>query len=118
MKDGYTFWDGIRNYAARNNLRAMQQGDKLLFYHSNDGLAIVGIAEVAKEHYQDPTTDDPNWVVVDIKPLMPLPTPVTLHELKADPFFAQMELIRLSRLSVSKVSPAEYERILELGGVK
>src|ERR1700754_2408592 len=90
VKDGKTFWDGVRNYAARNNLRAMQKGDHVFFYHSNEGLAIVGIAEVAKAAYQDPTTDDPNWVVVDLKPLKALPTPVTLEQLKADPSFENM----------------------------
>ncbi len=117
VKDGITFWDGVRNYGARNNLRAMQPGDKVLYYHSNEGLEIMGIAEVVNPAYQDPTTDDTNWVVVDFKPVMPLPKPVTLAYLKADPFFASFELIRLSRLSVSKVTPEEYNRILELGGL-
>ncbi len=118
VKDGKTFWDGVRNYAARNNLKAMKKGDQVFFYHSNEGLEIVGIAEVVKEAYQDPTTDDPNWVVVDFKPLKALPKPVTLVELKADPFFADMDLIRLSRLSVGAVKATEYKKILKLGGVK
>lgn len=117
LKDKKTFWDGVRNYAARNNLRAMQKGDEVLFYHSNEGLAIVGIAEVAKAAYQDPTTDDPNWVVVDLKPLKTLPKPVTLEQLKADPSFADMDLVRLSRLSVGTVKPAEYKKIMKLAGL-
>ncbi len=118
VKDGKTMWDGVRNYAARNNLRAMKKGDEVLFYHSNEGLAIVGIAQVVKEAYQDPTTDDTNWVVVDLKPLKAIPNPVTLEQLKADPFFADMDLVRLGRLSVGAVKPAEYKKIMKLGGVK
>ncbi len=117
VKDGVTFWDGVRNYGARNNLRAMAKGDKVLFYHSNEGLAIVGIAEVVKEAYQDPTTDDTNWVVVDLKPYKTLPNPVTLATLKADKAFEQMDLIRLGRLSVGKVTEEEYKCILEMGGL-
>jgi predicted RNA-binding protein with PUA-like domain len=118
VKEGNTFWDGVRNYAARNNLKAMKKGDQVFFYHSNEGLEIVGIAEVVKEAYQDPTTEDPNWVVVDFKPVEAMPKPVTLAELKADPFFADMDLIRLSRLSVGAVKAAEWKKILRLGGVK
>jgi predicted RNA-binding protein with PUA-like domain len=117
VKEGKTFWDGVRNYAARNNLKAMQKGDHVFFYHSNEGLAIVGIAEVVKPAYQDPTTDDPNWVVVDLKPLKALPKPVTLEQLKADPAFENMDLVRLSRLSVGTVKPAEYKKIMKLGGL-
>lgn len=117
LKDGKTVWDGVRNYAARNNLRDMAKGDHVFFYHSNEGLAIVGIAEVAKAAYQDPTTDDPNWVVVDLKPIKTLPSPVTLETLKADPFFENMDLVRLSRLSVGKVTAAEYKKIMKLGGL-
>lgn len=118
VKDKKTFWDGVRNYAARNNLKAMAKGDQVLFYHSNEGLAIVGIAEVVKEAYQDPTTEDTNWVVVDLKPVKAMPQPVTLAQLKADPAFANMDLIRLSRLSVGRVTPEEYAMILEMGGLK
>lgn len=118
VKDGKTMWDGVRNYAARNNLRAMKKGDEVLFYHSNEGLAIVGIAEVLKEAYQDPTTDDTNWVVVDLKPKKAIPKPVTLEQLKADPSFADMDLVRLGRLSVGIVKPAEYKKIMKMGGVK
>lgn len=116
-KDGKTFWDGVRNYAARNNLRAMKKGDKVLFYHSNEGLAIVGIAEVAKEAYQDPTTDDANWVVVDLKPLQALPKPVTLADIKAEKTLEDMDLVRLSRLSVGAVKEKEYKKIMKMAGV-
>jgi len=118
VKDGQTFWDGVRNYAARNNLKAMKKGDKVLFYHSNEGLEIVGIAEVVKEHYQDPTTPDPNWVVVDLKPVKPFKQPVTLAQMKAEKRLANLQLVRLSRLSVSAVTPEEYKVILEMGKTK
>jgi predicted RNA-binding protein with PUA-like domain len=115
--DKLTFWDGVRNYAARNNLRDMAKGDKVLFYHSNEDLAVVGVAVVAKTAYQDPTTDDANWVAVDLKPWKSLKRKVTLAELKAIPEFATLELIRLGRLSVSKVTEAEYKTITTLGGL-
>ena len=118
VEDKQTFWDGVRNYAARNNLRAMAKGDKALFYHSNEDLAIVGIAQVAKTAYQDPTTEDTNWVAVDMKPVKTLTRPVTLSELKSNPEFASMELIRLSRLSVSRVTESEFQKILEMSGTK
>lgn len=118
VKDGKTHWDGVRNYAARNNLKAMAKGDHVLFYHSNEGLAIVGIAEVVKTAYQDPTTDDTNWVVVDLKPLKAIPNPVTLADIKATPELKDMDLVRLGRLSVGTVKPDEYKRILKMGGVK
>lgn len=116
QKDGKTFWDGVRNYAARNNLKAMQKGDKVFFYHSNEGLEIVGIAEVAKTAYQDPTTDDPNWVVVDLKPYKKLPNPVTLAQIKAEPKLANMALVKLSRLSVGPVTEDEYQQIMKMAG--
>ncbi|MFI5196492.1 MAG: EVE domain-containing protein [Chitinophagales bacterium] len=117
VKDKKTVWDGVRNYAARNNLKAMAKGDQVFFYHSNEGLAITGIAEVVKEAYQDPTTDDPNWVVVELKPVKALPKPVTLADIKADKFLADMQLVRLGRLSVSAVTPAEYKKVLKMGGL-
>lgn len=118
VQDKQTHWDGVRNYAARNNLKAMKKGDEVFFYHSNEGLEIVGIAKVAKEFYQDPTTDDPNWVVVDFKPVKKLKKPVTLATIKADKRLAGMQLIKLSRLSVSAVSDEEWQIILELSGTK
>ncbi len=117
VKDKKATWDGVRNYAARNNMRSMKKGDQVFFYHSNEGMAIVGITEVVKEAYQDPTTDDANWVVVDLKPVKALPSPVTLAALKADKTFEQMALVRIGRLSVSPVSEAEYKKILKLGGL-
>jgi len=113
-KDGRTFWDGVRNYAARNNMRAMKEGDLVFFYHSNEGKEIVGIAKVVKEAYQDPTTDDTNWVVVELSPVEPLRNPVTLAQVKAEPFLKDLELVRLGRLSVSAVKPAEFDKILEM----
>jgi len=117
VKDKKATWDGVRNFAARNHLKAMKKGDQVFFYHSNEGLAIVGITEVVKEAYQDPTTDDTNWVVVDLKPVKALPTPVALAEMKADKAFENMALIRIGRLSVSPVSSAEARKILKMGGL-
>ena len=117
-KDKQTFWDGVRNYAARNNLKAMKKGDEVLFYHSNEGLAIVGIAKVAKEAYQDPTTDEDAWVVVDLKPYKKIKKPVTLEQVKADPRLKDMALVRLGRLSVQPVTDDEWKIIMELGGMK
>ena len=114
LKDKRTFWDGVRNYAARNNMKAMKLGDELFFYHSNEGLAVVGIAKVVKEFYQDPTTDEDAWVVVDVAPVKTLKKPVTLQQIKSDKRLAQMEIVRLSRLSVSKVQPEEWKVIMEL----
>jgi predicted RNA-binding protein with PUA-like domain len=117
VKDKKTFWDGVRNYAARNNMRAMKKGDRVLFYHSNEGLAIVGIAEIVKEAYQDPTTEDTNWVVVELKPVKAIPVPVTLAAIKQEPSLANMQLVKLSRLSVAAVTQQEYEIILNMGGL-
>lgn len=117
-KDKQTFWDGVRNYAARNNLRAMKKGDEVFFYHSNEGVEIVGIAKVAKEAYQDPTTEDPNWVVVDFKPLRKLKKTVTLAQIKADKRLANMDLVRLGRLSVQTVKDDEWQLVLEMAGEK
>lgn len=113
-KDQLTFWDGVRNYLARNNLREMRVGDLCMYYHSNEGKEVVGIAEVVRESYQDPTTDDQNWVVVDVKPVQKLKTPVTLATMKADPRLQGIELIRMSRLSVSKLKKDEFDIILSL----
>lgn len=117
VKDGKTFWDGVRNYAARNNLKAMKKGDQVLWYHSNEGLEIIGIAKVVKEHYQDPTTPDPNWVAVDLAPVKKLKKPVTLAQMKAEKSLASMDLIRLGRLSVGTVKPEEFEKIMEMAGM-
>lgn len=117
-KDGKAVWDGVRNYAARNNLRAMKKGDLALYYHSNEGLEIVGIAKVVKEHYQDPTTDDPAWSVVEFVPFKKLKRPVTLAEIKADKQLKDMQLVKLSRLSVSAVKTEEFDHILALAQKK
>ena len=117
-KDKQTFWDGVRNYAARIHLRAMKKGEQVLFYHSNEGLAIVGIAKVAKEHYQDPTTEDDAWVAVDLKPFKKLKKPVSLEQVKADKRLSNMALVRLGRLSVQPVTDEEWQIIMELAGEK
>jgi len=117
-KEGKTFWDGVRNYAARNNLKAMQPGDRVLYYHSNEGLEIVGIAEVIKEAYQDPTTKEDAWVVVDLKPVKKLKHPVTMQQVKADKRLANIDLLRLSRLSVQTVKAEEWKVIMELADEK
>ena len=114
VKDKKTTWDGVRNYTARINLRAMQIGDWCFFYHSNEGMEIVGIAEVSKEAYQDPSTEDDRWVAVDVKPVQKLNRPVTLAEMKADKRLEGFELIRISRLSVAKVTKKEFDTILSL----
>ena len=114
VKDKKTTWDGVRNFRARNNLRDMKKGDEIFFYHSNEGLEIVGIAKLTKEAYQDPTTDDTNWVVVDIKPVRKLKRAVTLAEIKKEPRLEAIELVKLSRLSVSAVTAGEWSIILEL----
>ena len=116
VKDGVTFWDGVRNYGARNNLRSMKKGDLLLLYHSNEGMEIVGIAKVVKEHYQDPTTEEDAWLVVDVKPVKKLKKPVSLATIKADPRLKEMALVRLGRLSVQPVTDEEWDIVVnELG---
>jgi predicted RNA-binding protein with PUA-like domain len=118
VADGRTFWDGVRNYGARNNLKAMKKGDLILYYHSNEGVEIVGIAMVVKEHYQDPTTQDSAWVVVDISPVKKLKQPVSLAMVKADPRLANMALVRLGRLSVQPVTEDEWKVVMELSKTK
>lgn len=117
VKDGWTYWDGVRNYEARNNIRAMAIGDQLLFYHSNEDRAVVGIAEVIREHYQDPTTDDDRWSVVDIKPLQALSSAVPLAEIKREPRLSNMQLVTRGRLSVSPVTADEFGVIVAMGGL-
>jgi len=116
VKDKQTYWDGVRNYAARNNLKAMERGDEVLFYHSNEGLEIVGIAKVAKEHYPDPTADDDTWVVVDLKPYKKLKKPVGLVQIKADKRLSEMALVKLGRLSVQPVTEKEWKIVMEMAG--
>ena len=116
VTDKQTFWSGVRNYAARINLRAMKKGDEVLYYHSNEGVEIVGIAKVVKESYQDPTTDDERWVAVDLKPVRKLKKAVPLDLLKKDKRLANMDLVRLGRLSVQTVKPEEWEIVMNLAG--
>ena len=118
VKDGSTYWDGVRNAQARNNLQAMKVGDQLLYYHSNEGKEVVGVAKVTKRAYQDPTTDDDRWVVVDVVPVKPLATPVTLQQIKADASLAKIPLVTQSRLSVQPIDKRSFDRILKLGGTK
>lgn len=113
-KEGRTFWDGVRNYQARNNLKLMKAGDLVMWYHSNEGKEIVGIARVVKEFYQDPTTEDPNWVVVDLEPVESLKKPITLEQIKADERLKDIGLVRQGRLSVMALKRDEFDRILEL----
>lgn len=118
VKDKETNWTGVRNYAARLHLRAMKKGDQVLYYHSNDGTEIVGIAKVKKEAYQDPTTDDDRWVAVDLQPYKRLKHPVSLDQVKADPRLAGMALVRIGRLSVQPVTDQEWAVVMELAGEK
>ena len=115
VAEGKSMWDGVRNYQARNNMMAMKEGDLVLFYHSNEGKEIVGMAKVTKEHYPDPTTDDPRWVVVEFEPVQQFKKPVTLAMLKADERFAHVSLVRQGRLSVLPIKREEFDLILGLG---
>ena len=111
-------WDGVRNFEARNNLRAMKKGDLVLFYHSSEGKEVVGIATVAKEAYPDPTATEGDWSAVDLAAVKPLKKPISLDTLKADKVLKDMKLVKISRLSVSPVTKEEFDRILELTGTK
>lgn len=115
LEDKGTFWDGVRNYQARNNLQAMKEGDLVLFYHSNVGKEVVGIARVTRTSYQDPTTDDSRWVAVDLVPVETLSRPVTLEQIKQDELLQDIALVRQGRLSVMPLRPGEFDRIVELG---
>jgi predicted RNA-binding protein with PUA-like domain len=118
VRDGRTHWDGVRNHQAANNLRAMRVGDRAFFYHSNEGLEIVGIAEIAREAYPDPGDESGRFVMVDIRPLMPVAKPVTLQQMKAEPRLAGLALIRQSRLSVVPVAAAEWSVICGMAGIR
>jgi predicted RNA-binding protein with PUA-like domain len=117
VADGRSGWEGVRNYAARLNLRAMKKGDLTFFYHSNKGTEIVGIAEIVREAYQDPTTPE-DWSSVDISPVRALKKPISLSDVKAKKELANMALIRLGRLSVQPVTPEEWKIILGMAGEK
>ena len=118
VADKQTVWSGVRNYAARLHLRNMKVGDTAFFYHSNEGTAIVGIAGIVKEAYQDPTTDDERWVAVDIAPMRKLSQAVSLDQIKKDKRLGQMALVRISRLSVQPVTENEWQAVLQLAGEK
>ncbi len=115
VNQGIGTWDGVRNYQARNNLAAMKLDDLVLFYHSNEGVEVVGIAKIVKEAYQDPTTDDTRWVVVDLAPVEKLPSSVTLKAIKADERLQDVSLIRQSRLSVQQLKKEEFDLIVSKG---
>lgn len=117
-KDKKTTWDGVRNYAARNHLRDMKKGDLVFFYHSNEGLHVVGIAKVSKEHFPDPTAEDDTWSAVELAPFKKLKTPVTLTDIKANKALKDMWLVRQGRLSVMPVTTKEFDTLLELSGTK
>lgn len=114
LKDKKTSWDGVRNYAARLHLRAMKKGDEVFFYHSNEGMEVVGIAKVSKTAYQDPTIDDDRWCSVELKPYKSLKKPVTLVQIKNNKELANIGLVRIGRLSVQPVTDAEWNIILDL----
>ncbi len=118
QQDKETSWDGVRNYAARGHLRSMKKGDEVFYYHSNEGLAIVGIAKVVKEAYQDPTTEDDRWVSVALKPLKKMKNPVTLNQIKAEKVLKNMALVRIGRLSVQPVTEEEWKTVLKLSEEK
>lgn len=115
IKEKKTMWDGIRNYAARNHMRAMKKGDLVLFYHSREGLEVVGICKVVKEYYPDPTAEKGDWSVVDVKPVKKVKVPVTLKAIKTTAELQDMALVRISRLSVSPVKEEEFNIILRMG---
>ena len=117
IEEKKTAWDGIRNYEARNNLRAMKRGDLLLYYHSNEGKEIVGLAKVARIAYQDPKTEE-DWSAVDVAPVKKLRKPVTLAQIKAHPKLSKMALVKKSRISVVPVTEEELALVLELAGTK
>jgi predicted RNA-binding protein with PUA-like domain len=118
VTDGGTNWSGVRNYQAANNLKAMKRGDRAFFYHSNEGLAIVGIAEITKEAYPDPSDKTGRFVMVDVKPVMPVKTPVTLAAIKAEPKLKDFALVRQGRLSVVPVAEEDWRIIAKMAGVK
>jgi predicted RNA-binding protein with PUA-like domain len=115
VADGKTDWTGVRNYQARNNLKSMKVGDRVLFYHSGKGKEVVGLAEVVQSAYADPTSDDPQWVAVDLKPVKPFNTPVPLAAIRYDKRLSQLPLIRQSQLSVMPLTRDEFDIIVTMG---
>ncbi len=118
VKDGSAAWTGVRNFQARIHLRAMKRGDRVFFYHSVSDKQVVGLAQVTREAYPDPSAKEGDWSCVDLKPVQPLTKPVPLADIKADKSLADMPLIKQSRLSVMPLTTAQAKRLLELGGVK
>lgn len=118
VANGVEPWTGVRNHMAKNNLKAMKKGDRAFFYHSNIGKEIVGVVQVAREAYPDPTAESGDWVCVDMKAVGPMPKPVTLVDIKADPELADLALVRMSRLSVLPVSEAHWKKLCKMGGYK
>ena len=118
VKDGGTAWTGVRNFQARNNLRAMRKGEWILFYHSGEAKEIVGVARVIKEAYADPTGEEGDWSAVDLKPVKPLAAPVSLAAIKKDAALKEMALVKNSRLSVMPVTKAQFERVLKFAGTR
>ena len=118
VKDGRTNWSGVRNFQAAANLKAMKLGDRAFFYHSNEGLEIVGVVEIVKEAYPDPGDKEGRFVQVDVKPLHPVKTPVTLKAIKAEKALADLKLVRQSRLSVVPVTPEEWRHLAKMAGIK
>jgi predicted RNA-binding protein with PUA-like domain len=116
VKEGRTAWTGVRNFAARNNLRAMKRGDPVFYYHSVTDKQVVGLARVDKEAYPDPTADEGDWSCVDLVPVKPLAKPVSLEAIKADAVLKEMKLVKIGRLSVTPVTKAEFDRLLKLAG--
>ena len=116
QKDGKTVWDGVRNFTARGNLKAMKSGDEVLYYHSQEGLEVVGVAKVVREAFPDASDPTGKFVAVELAPVRPLPKPVTLTQMKAEPALAALEMIRQGRLSVSPVRPEEWKAILKMAG--
>ncbi len=114
VKEGKSVWDGVRNYQARNNMKDMKKGDWVFFYHSNEGMEVIGLAEVKKEFFQDPTTEDPRWIVVEIVPIKKFNKTVTLKMIKSDDRLSNLALIKQSRLSVTPVGKQEFDIILSL----
>ncbi|MBI3876367.1 MAG: EVE domain-containing protein [Verrucomicrobia bacterium] len=118
VKDGKTAWTGVRNFAARLNLRAMKKGDAVFYYHSGEEKQVVGLARVERESYPDQTATEGDWSAVDLAAVKPLAQPVTLAQIKADPVLKEMKLVRISRLSVSPVTEAQFKRLIDLAKTK
>ena len=118
LRDGTTTWDGVRNFEARNNLRAMKAGDLVLFYHSNEGKAVAGVAKITREAYPDPTAEGEDWSVVELAPVLPLKVQVSLEDIRSEPDLAEIALLKRSRLSVVPVSKEHFDRILKMGKTK